>query len=353
MTASAESAEHRPFAARVSSGRLIDLAYRLRAFGIVAALALLVVVTSAIQPRFLSGNELNIILGNTNILALLALGEAMVVISRNVDLSVGSVLGLSAYASGTALGHLHGASTGVGILVAFLVGIGIGCACGVVNGALTTIGNVPSLVVTLATLYIFRGIDILIIGGGQVVASSLPNAFFDISLKNIANVPYLSIAVAAVVGIGAFYLRSFRSGRDLYAIGSNPEAARLVGISSGRRVFGAFVFSGALAGGAGVLWASKYGTLDSTAGQGYELTVIAAVVIGGVAIFGGSGSVVGAALGALLLNTILGALYVVGVSPFWTQAISGALILTAITVDRVVNLQLTAALRVRRARHAG
>ena len=353
MTAAVGNAEHRPFAARLSSDRLIDLAYRLRAFGIVAALALLVVVTSAIQPRFLSGNELNIILGNTNILALLALGEATVVISRNVDLSVGSVLGLSAYASGSVLGHLHGTSTGVAILVAFLVGIGIGAACGVVNGALTTIGNVPSLVVTLATLYIFRGIDILVIGGGQVVASSLPNAFFDISLKNIANVPYLSIAVAIIVGLGALYLRSFRSGRDLYAIGSNPQAARLVGIPSGRRIFGAFVFSGAMAGVAGVLWASKYGTLDSTAGMGYELTVIAAVVIGGVAIFGGSGSVVGAALGALLLNTILGALYVVGVSPFWTQAISGALILTAITLDRMINLQLTAALRGRRARHAG
>ena len=352
MTAAVNHAEHRPFAGRISSERLIDLAYRLRAFGIVAALALLVVVTSAIQPRFLSGNELNIILGNTNILALLALGEAVVVISRNVDLSVGSVVGLSAYASGTVLGHLNTVSTGVAILLSFLVGIGIGVGCGVVNGALTTIGNVPSLVVTLATLYIFRGIDILIIGGGQVVASSLPDAFFQISLKNVANVPYLSAGVAVVVGLGAYYLRSFRSGRDLYAIGSNPEAARLVGLPTGKRVFGAFVFSGAMAGLAGVLWASKYGTLDSTAGQGYELTVIAAVVIGGVAIFGGSGTVVGAALGALLLNTILGALYVVGVSPFWTQAISGALILVAITLDRLINLQLTAALRVRRSRHA-
>jgi rhamnose transport system permease protein len=336
---------------RFSARRLIDLAYRLRAFGILAALALLVVVTSAIQPRFLSGTELNIILGNTNILALLALGEAVVVISRNVDLSVGSVLGLSAYASGSVFGHMH-ASALAEILLAFLVGIGIGAACGIVNGALTTLGNVPSLVVTLATLYIFRGLDILIIGGGQVVASSLPDPFFEISLKNIYNVPYLTIAVAILVGIGAFYLRSYRSGRDLYAIGSNPEAAGLVGLPIARRVFWAFVASGAMAGIAGVLWASKYGTLDSTAGSGYELTVIAAVVIGGVAIFGGSGSVVGAALGALLLNTILAALYVVGVSPFWTQAISGMMILVAITLDRLISLQLTASLRRRRTAHA-
>ena len=345
---------HHPLAAgRFRSDRLVDIAYRLRAFGIVAALALLVIVTSVAQPRFLSGQEVNIVLGNTSILALLTLGEAMVIISRNVDLSVGSVLGLSAYVSGSMFGHLHGMPTDLAILVSFLVGIGVGAACGIVNGALTTLGRVPSLVVTLATLYIIRGIDILIIGGGQVVASSLPNSFFQISLGNFHNVPYLTVAVAVVIGIGAYYLRSYRSGRDLYAIGSNPDAARLVGIPSGRRVFTAFVLSGSIAGAAGVLWASKYGTLDSTAGSGYELQVIAAVVIGGVAIFGGSGSVIGAALGALLLSTILAALYVAGVSPFWTQAIAGAMILLAITIDRLISLQLTAALRRRRSREAG
>ncbi|HEY7207753.1 MAG TPA: ABC transporter permease [Gaiellaceae bacterium] len=347
-----DHAERRLSVGRVSSRRLIDLVYRLRSFGILAALAVLVAVTSVVQPRFLSGTEVNVVLGNTTILALLALGEAVVVISRNVDLSVGSVLGLSAYVSGNMFSHLHGVSSAAAIVIAFLVGAAVGAGCGIVNGALTTIGNVPSLVVTLATLYIIRGIDILIVGGGQVVASSLPNAFFEVSLRNFHNVPYLAIAIAVVIGVGAYYMRSFRSGRDLYAIGSNPEAARLVGIPIGRRVFGAFVFSGAMAGIAGVLWASKYGTLDSTAGAGYELTVIAAVVIGGVAIFGGSGSVVGAALGALLLNTILAALYVSGVSPFWTQAISGILILVAITLDRVISLQLTAALRRRRTQHA-
>jgi rhamnose transport system permease protein len=351
--ASAEHAERQAPLAGVSSRRLIDLVYRLRAFGILVALVVLVVVTTAIQPRFFSANELNIVLGNTTILALLALGEACVVISRNVDLSVGSVVGLSAYVSGNMFGHLHGVSSGVAIVVAFLVGMGVGAACGIVNGALTTIGNIPSLVVTLATLYIIRGIDILIVGGGQVVAFSLPDSFIEISLKSFHEIPYLAFAVAVVVGLGAFVLRSYRSGRDLYAIGSNPEAARLVGIPVARRVFGAFVFSGTMAGLAGVLWASKYGTLDSTAGLGYELTVIAAVVVGGVAIFGGSGSVVGAALGALLLNTILAALYVSGVSPFWTQAISGILILVAITLDRLLSLELTAVLRRRRSAHAG
>jgi rhamnose transport system permease protein len=350
--ASAARTERQPFLTRVRTTRLTDIAYRLRAFGIVAALALLIIVAAAIQPRFLSGQEVNIVLGNWTILGLLTLGEAMVIITRNVDLSVGSVLGLSAYVSGTMFNHLHGVSTTTAIVIAFLVGIGIGVVCGIFNGALITIGRIPSLVVTLATLYIIRGVAILIIGGGQVVASSLPDAFFEISLKSFYDVPYLALAVAAVIAVGAYYMRSFRSGRDLYAIGSHPDAARLVGIRVWTRIFTAFVVSGALAGAAGVLWASKYGTLDSTAGSGYELQVIAAVVIGGVAIFGGSGSVVGAALGALLLSTILAALYVVGVSPFWTKAIEGLLILVAIAIDRLISVQLTASLRKRRLREA-
>jgi len=350
--ATVDGAERVSGISRLRSVRLTDIVFRLRAYGIVAALILLIVVATAMEPRFLSGQEVNIILGNWTILALLTLGEAMVIITRNVDLSIGAVLGLSAYASGTMFGHLHGVSATTAIVIAFLVGIGIGIACGVVNGALTTIGRIPSLVVTLATLYIIRGIAILIIGGGQVVASSLPDEFFLMSLKSVWHVPYLAIAVAVVIGIGAYYMRSFRSGRDLYAIGSHPDAARLVGIPVGRRVFTAFVVSGGLAGAAGVLWASKYGTLDSTAGSGYELPVIAAVVIGGVAIFGGSGSVVGAALGALLLSTILAALYVVGVSPFWTQAIEGMLILVAISIDRLISVQLTSSLRKRRLREA-
>src|SRR5207248_5697185 len=131
-----------------------------------------------------------------------------------------------------------------------------------------------------------------------------------------------------------------------------PDAARLAGLKSSRRIVTAFIVSGACAGIAGVLYAARYGTIDSTVGNGYELQVIAAVVVGGVAIFGGSGSVVGAALGALLLNAILAALYVGGVSPFWTQAIAGAMILVAITIDRLISLQLTAALRRRRSRAA-
>jgi rhamnose transport system permease protein len=269
------------------------------------------------------------------------------VISRNVDLSIGSVLGLSAYLSASLFGQHHG----IPIVVVFGAGLGIGLACGLVNGIMVAAGRVPSLVVTLATLYIIRGIDILIVGGKEVVAASLPAAFLQIPKSTVAGIPDLAIVIAVVIGAGAYYLRTFRSGRDLYAIGSNPEAARLAGIAVGRRVLVAFAVSGAIAGLAGVLWAAQYGTIDSNAGTGYELQVVSAVVVGGVAIFGGSGSVIGAALGALLLATISSALYVLGISPFWDQAIWGFLLIVAIALDQAIMVRLTSALRLRRTRH--
>jgi len=327
--------------AKASSRRLTERVFRIRESGIIVVLAMFVGVTAAIQPRFIGSQEIEFILANTTVFALLALGETMVVISRNVDLSIGSVLGLSAYLSAS----LFGSHPGIPIPVVFLAGFGIGLACGVANGLMVSIGKVPSLVVTLATLYIIRGIDILIVGGNEVVAQTLPSAFIQIPKANIAGIPYLAIVIAAVIGAGAYFLRTYRSGRELYAIGSNPEAARLAGIPVGRRVFTAFAASGAIAGVAGVLWAAQYQTIDSTAGTGYELQVIAAVVVGGVAIFGGSGSVVGAAIGALLLNTINSALYVLGISPFWDQAIAGFLLLVAIILDRAISVRLATALR--------
>jgi rhamnose transport system permease protein len=324
--------------------RLVSVVFRAREFGIVAVLLLFVVVTASIQSRFLDLTNIQFILVDTTIFALLAIGQTMVVLTRNVDLSVGSVLGLSAFLSADLFGH----HPGIPIPLVFLAGAGIGVLCGVSIGVLTVVGRIPSLVVTLAALYVIRGIDVLVVGGGQVVASSLPNAFIEIPKKTFLGIPILAVVVALIVATAAYYLRSYRSGRELYAVGSNPAAAQLAGLPAGRRVFTAFVLSGAIAGIAGVIYAARYGTIDSTAGSGYELQVIAAVVVGGVAIFGGSGSVVGAAFGALLLQTILSALYVLGVSPFWDQAIAGALLLGAIALDRGISLKLAALLRKQR-----
>jgi rhamnose transport system permease protein len=328
-------------------GGLAERIFRARESGIVVVLAVFVAVTTLVQHRFLNLANIQFVLVDTTVFALLAVGETMVVLTRNVDLSIGSVVGLSAYLSTS----LFGDHPGIPIVVAFLAGLGIGLACGVANGIMVAAGQVPSLVVTLATLYIIRGIVILIVGGREVVAASLPGAFLDIPKATAGGIPVVAIVVAAVVGIAAYYLRTFRSGRDLYAIGSNPPAARLAGIPVRRRVFATFAVSGAIAGLAGVLWGAQYGTINSSAGTGYELQVVSAVVVGGVAIFGGSGSVIGAALGALLLATISSALYVLGISPFWDQAIWGLLLIVAIALDKAISGRLTSALRLQRTRH--
>jgi rhamnose transport system permease protein len=332
-------------AAKLANPRsLVDFVLRVRTLGIVAILALLVLVTTLVQSRFLSGSNIRFVLGDATLYALVAIGETFVVLTRNVDLSVGSVVGLSAYVSA----NMFQAHHGIPIPVVFLVGMGVGLACGVVTGIITALGRVPSLVVTLAMLYIIRGVDTIVVGSGQVVANSLPDSFINIFHATILGIPDLALATALAVAIAAYYLRSYRSGRELYAIGSDPDAARLAGIPIARRIFFAFVLSGVIAGLGGVVWATQYNTIDATAATGLELQIIAAVVVGGVAIFGGSGSVVGAALGALLLQTITTSLNVLGVPSLWTEAIAGFLLIVAITLDRGVQQWLASALRKRR-----
>jgi rhamnose transport system permease protein len=321
-----------------------ELILRFRELGILLALGLVVGVTTLDNTNFVSATSLQQLLAGASIIGLLAIGETIVIITRNVDLSIGSILGLSAYAVGVLFrDHPH-----VPVVVVFLAAVGIGAVCGVVNGAITTLVRVPSLVVTLGTLYVIRGIDAAWAGGNQVNSSMLPNTFNKIGYGTFLGVPYLAIITIVAVGLATYGMRAFRTGRDFYAIGSNPEAAQLAGIPVVRRVFFAFVLSGAIAGFAGALWLSLFGSVDAIAGVGYEFQVIAAVVVGGVAIFGGSGTVLGAALGALLLNTINSALVVVNISSSWDQALAGALLLAAIAFDRLVAISVAPALRTRR-----
>jgi rhamnose transport system permease protein len=324
-----------------SGARVAHRVFVVRELGILLALLLLVGATYAVNTRFLSAQNIKDLLLGSTILAILAVGQAIVVITRNVDLSVGSILGLSAFATGA----LFVSSPGTPIPLAILVGVVLGAGCGAVNGGLIAVARVPALVVTLGTLYVFRGLDYTWATGRQINAADMPRSFLRMGTAVVLGVPVLALFAVVVLVAAGFVLRSFRSGRELYAIGSDPDAARLFGIRVGRRVFFAFVTSGALAGLAGVLYAARFGTLDANAGLGLELNVVAAVVVGGVAIFGGSGSVYGAALGAVLLTTIGSALPVLGVNPFWQRAAVGALILAAIGLDRVLAVRMERRLR--------
>jgi ribose/xylose/arabinose/galactoside ABC-type transport system permease subunit len=322
--------------------RLVDMVLRARELSILGALIVLVLATTIANPRFLSEQGVKDIFLNASILALLAVGQTMVVVTRNIDLSVGSVVGLVAFVSGkfASSGHHN-------LVLIALVGVAIGLACGLVNGLLVSFCRVPALVVTLGTLYVIQGLDHYIAHGDQIGAADLPSALLKLGNDSVLGVPYLPIITVLVMLVIGYYLRSYSSGREFYAIGSSPEAARLAGVPIRRRVLAAYLVSGGLAGLAGVLWLARFGTVVADAAHGWELKVVSAVVVGGVAIVGGTGTVYGAALGALLLTTIGSVLVVLKVTPFWQDAITGVLLLLAITVDRLLALRVTRVLRAR------
>ncbi len=339
MTAVSEAPLHQ--APAVRSHRVAETVSRTREVTI-AALVLIVFATTTIKnSNFANAHSIQEVLSGAAIIGLLSVGETLVIVTRNVDLSVGSTLGLSAFE----IGEIFTRHPHFPVILGFVVGLAIGTVTGVVIGLITVVAKVPSLVVTLAALYIIRGYVNVIGTGAQIEPTSIPATFQKVGYETVLGIPWLFVIVVVVVAVVAWVMRNFRASRDLYAIGSNPEAAELAGIPTARRVLTAFVVSGALAGLAGALFLSEYATVDATGGTGYELTTIAACVVGGVAIFGGSGTVVGAALGALLLQVISQALQALNVSQFWDQAVAGALLLAAIAFDRLVAVRAGRALR--------
>jgi rhamnose transport system permease protein len=312
--------------------------FRAREVSILIALVLLIAVATIKNPTFVFSNDgFRDLLLTPSILLLVAVGQAIVIITRNVDLSVGSVLGLTAYLTG----RLFIDAPGIPFWLVFPIGILFGGLLGLINGALVAFAKVPSLVITLGTLYAFRGINVLWTGSDRINASDMPKEFLALGTSSILYIPVLTIIAVVVLVVAGWFLRTQRAGREFYAIGSDPDAANLYGLKVTQRLLVAFVLSGALAGLAGVLYTSRYGTVDSQAGTGLELQAVGAAVIGGVAIFGGSGTVWGAAVGAFLLLTINRALPILGVQDFWQRAVVGALIIGAIVLDRVLALRQT------------
>lgn len=299
---------------------------------LVVVLIALIVCTAIARPQFLSAQNLRDVLLNVSIVGLLTAGMTVVMLMRHIDLSIGSVVGMSAYG----VGALYVAFPLMPVPVALAAGLAIGLAAGTVNAGLVVVGRVPSLVATLSTLYIFRGADYAWVRGGQINATSLPDSFSQLATESVAGVPVLAL-IAAIFLVGlSIYLKQFRAGREHYAIGSNPEAARLAGIRVDRRVMAGFMISGAIAGLAGALWLARFGTVDASTGKGIELQVVAAAVVGSVAINGGVGTILGATLGAIVLGVISISLAVLHISPFWEQAIQGALIVAAVATDTLL-----------------
>jgi rhamnose transport system permease protein len=325
--------------ARPQGGRLVAALVRFRELGIVAFILLLAALVSLRAPAFLSVDNFRDILLNISILVIVALGQMMVIITRGIDLSVGAVIGLSAMMVSFTLVI----APGLPMPLVLLLGIAIGAALGAVNGLVIAAGNVPPIIATLGTMSIYRGLIFFYSEGTWVNAFEMPEGFRRLAKAAPLGVPNLILFAAAVALLVAFFLTSTRRGRDIYAVGSNPDAARFAGIRTQQVIFTVYVLSGLLAGLAGVLWASRFEAAQTNTALGFELQTVAAPVVGGVNIFGGSGGVLGVVLGAFLLGIIQNALTLVQISPFWQLAAQGLLILVAVVFDAVVMRRLRGA----------
>jgi rhamnose transport system permease protein len=314
---------------------------RARDLGIFVALAVTVLIFGIQADNFATTSNWQNIATDVSMVIVVAVGETMVVLTRNIDLSVGSVVGLAAYVCSSTLAHHNG----VPIIVVALIAMGIGLACGIGNGLLVTVGRVPAIIATLATLSIYRGFLFEVTNGQNVFASQLPQGFLDLAAKKPAGLPSLAWIAVGVALLGAAILRWAPWGRDFYAIGSNPEAARLAGIRVGRRVMTAFAISGTLAGLGGFMFAARFASVDAIAGRGFEFDVVTAVVIGGVNVFGGSGTVLGVTFGALLVATINNGFTLLRISEFWKIFFEGVAIVVAVTIDALFKQRLQDSLR--------
>ena len=306
-------------------------------------LSLLVIILLAILifgtqiDNYFNFRTFNRIAGSVMIITVVAVGQTLVVLTRNIDLSVGSIVGFTAFVAG----DIISANSGLAPLVLVLLTMGIGASFGVLNGLLIAYGRIPAIIVTLGTMAIIRGFLVEISGSRTILVSNLPDWLINLPRENLLTVGDLEIRT--LVGIAIVVVIAFQLvliflpyGRRLYAIGSNPDAALIVGLPTQRIVLVAYVICGALAGLGGFLFLARFGTISVNAAVGMELQIVAAVVVGGVNIFGGSGTMLGAMLGAVLIGTLEQSLIRMDINEFWKDALLGVFILIAIITDALL-----------------
>jgi putative xylitol transport system permease protein len=298
-----------------------------RRYGIVAVLIVLCIVLSFSNPYFLTLGNIADILRQTAINGILAVGMTYVVLTAGIDLSVGSILALAGIISGSLVtgGHPHSAIVGIG------AGLAVGAAVGAVNGLLVARLSIPPFVATLGMLSAARGLTFIYNDGMPV--TDLPDSYLWIGTGAIAGVPVPVIVFALVVAVFWFILRYTTYGRYIYAVGGNAKSAKTSGISTRKIIFSVYALGGLLAGLAGIILAARTTSALPQAGMSYELDAIAAVVIGGTSLTGGSGSLGGTVVGALLIGVINNGLNLLGVSSYYQQVVKGVIIVGAVLLD--------------------
>jgi rhamnose transport system permease protein len=301
---------------------------RARNLGPFAILVFLVPLFAALSPRFLLVSNITTVLFTAAILVIAALAQALVVFTRNLDLSIGSVMAAAGYIP--ALVYTHTSAIGPLLIPAAII---IGAVFGLVNGAIVAYGRIPSLVATLGTLSIFRGVVYSLAQGEEIGTAQQANWILQFVSAKVAGIPVIVIVALALTALAALAMRHTSFGASLYAIGSNPRAAVYYGLSRERLVLQAYVLEGALAGFAGLLLGAQVGTITVDIGTGWELQTLAAAVIGGVSLLGGSGGMVGAAVGGLVIATVSNGLVQLGLSGSWQTLVQGVAIVFAVGFD--------------------
>ncbi len=302
-----------------------------------ALVAIILVISVLVQVRtggsFLTGSNLNEMLRETSMLTMVSVGMMVVIITGGIDLSVGSVMGLAGMIAALVLRD----NPGIAIPFLFVIAMGVGCICGIITGFVVAKLRIFPLIGTLGTCDVFRGVIYLFSKGKWVSQTHMNNDFLAISTSTFLGVNYMVWFALVVLAAGVVFMGHTRTGRTMYAIGNSEQSAHITGIKTERNKWIAYIISGTIAGLVGLLWVCKYAAAQGATATGFELNVIAAIVLGGVAITGGSGSVAGVALGSLLFGIISNILPLIQVSSFWQRAIRGAIIIGSIVINSLVS----------------
>lgn len=302
----------------------------LEKYGVLIFLIALIVIFTIYNPLFLSPRNIKNILTEVSIYGIIGVGMTYVILTGGIDLAVGSLLAFAAIC-GAYLMQALGGDFVMGWLVAMLAACAVGTAAGYVHGKVVTRFSVPAFIVTLGGLTVWRGATLIVNDGAPI--SGFNEAYRWWGRGDVLGVPVPVLVFLVVALVGYVALRYTRYGRQVYAVGGNPEAARLSGLSVPSVVLSVYVITGFLAGLAGFLLSARLGSAEAVAGSGYELRVIASVVIGGTSLFGGLGGVGGTIIGALLIGVLINGLVIMNVSSYYQQVVIGIIIVLAVGFD--------------------
>lgn len=319
---------------------MLDLFARNRVATLLLVLAIAYIAIGAVAPGYLSGATASVVISNSLVLMLISLGTMIVILTRSIDVSSGSVLGLSAAVLGLSL------NAGVSLPLAITFCLLTGATAGVFNGLLVAYLGIPSIVATLGTLGLFRGIMLVLTGGRWI--EDLPQGLKALATNLGLGFSTLTVVVLGLVALTWYVLRGTRCGRYFYAVGDNSAAAHHLGVPVKLVRFSAFVVTGICAALAGLVFAAQIGFIPNQAGNGIELKAIAVNVLGGVSLLGGTGSVAGVFIAVIFITSIDSALVFLKIPAYWNDFIAGAILLTVLLLDGRIRQIIDRRIRARR-----